>query len=239
MCYFVEINLTRIEMQKRFGAEMPEYFRWEPMPFISAFAFPELPVIAGERPDQMVPASWGLIPAWTPHRAKAEEIRLHTLNAMAETVHQKPSFRQAFSKCRCLIPVHGFFEWHHSGKHKYPFYITRQDKDIFALAGIVDNWTDKESGEILRSFSVITTPANEVMARIHNTKKRMPAILNKEDEKAWINPTLSAEKALQFLQPFPSKLLSAYTVEKINPSKSFQGSSEEVLKPFTYPELVW
>jgi putative SOS response-associated peptidase YedK len=239
MCYFVEINLTRVEMQSRFGAEMPEYFKWEPMPFISGFAFPQLPVLLQKNTLEFIPATWGLIPYWVKSKEKAIELRTHTLNAMAESVQVKPSFKQAFARNRCILPVNGFFEWHHQGKVKYPFHITQKEAKPFSLAGILDYWTDIETGEISPSFSIITTPANSLMSRIHNSKKRMPAILHDHNELDWINPGLSPEKALALLKPFPDELMEAQTIAKINPQAKIDNSGSEMLKPYHYPELVW
>lgn len=239
MCYFVEINLTRLEMQKRFGAEMPEYFRWEPMPFASGFSHPLLPVLTNEGKKELVPASWGLIPHWVTDRSKADEIRLHTLNAKAETVHEKPSFKKAFSQKRCILPASGYFEWHHKGKEKFPFYIKGTEQRILAMAGIMDDWTDRETGEIIRSFSVCTTPANPLMSRIHNSKKRMPAILPEGAEEEWLNSSLSPAKARELLQPLPEEKITAHPIARFNPSLAQGSFSEEMLKPANYPNLVW
>lgn len=239
MCYFVEINLTRLEMQKRFGAEMPEYFRWEPMPFVSGFSFPIVPVIIKNGAKTFVPANWGLIPHWVNDRSKADEIRLHTLNAMAETVHEKPSFRKAFAQNRCIVPVSGYFEWHHQGKEKFPFYIKGTEQRILAMAGIMDVWTDKETGEIIHSFSVCTTQANPLMSRIHNSKKRMPVILPEGAEEEWLNPALSPVLARELLLPFPEEKITAHPIARFNPSLAQGNFSEEMLKPENYPNLVW
>ncbi|MFN8208513.1 MAG: SOS response-associated peptidase [Bacteroidales bacterium] len=239
MCYFVEINLTRIEMQKRFGATMPEYFKWEPMPFVSGFAFPEVPVLVNTGAKAFVPAHWGLIPHWVSSRVKADEIRAHTLNAMSETVHEKPSFRKAFAQNRCILPASGYFEWHHRDKEKFPFYISSSEQRVLAMAGIMDVWTDRETGEIIHSFAVCTTPANSMMSRIHNSKRRMPAILAAGAEEEWLSSSLSSAMAKELLQPFPDDKITAFPIARFNPSTAQGNFSPDMLKPVEYKNLVW
>lgn len=239
MCYFVGMNLTREELHKRFGSEVPVDFRWEPLPFLSGFTFPEIPVITGEKPGEFTPAHWGLIPFWVQDEEKAMELRTHTLNAQSETAAQKPSFRKAFKTGRCLVPASGYFEWHHKGKLKYPFYISRADGLPFAMAGISDSWLNKETGELVLSFSVLTVPANQLLSRVHNTKKRMPLILHPEDEKHWIDPKTDSHLLQSLLMPFPEESLVAHPVARINPGQPSGTYTESVSAPVEYPDLVW
>ena len=113
---------------------------------------------------------WGLIPYW----AKDQKIAYRTINARAETVDKAPSFRQAFSKRRCLIPADGFFEWRKTAKPKLPFAIGMKEGRPFTLAGLWENWRDPESGEWLRTCTIITGEPKELVAQIH---PRMPVIL--------------------------------------------------------------
>lgn len=237
MCYFIEINLTKIELEKRFGARMPEDFQWKPVFFLSGFDFPRVPVVVSSRPETFVPAYWGLIPSWIREENKASEIRSKTLNARMESISEKPSFKKPFQNRRCLIPAHGFYEWHHAGTRKYPFYIALANNEPFAFAGIADEWINPVTGEKIPTFSLITTQANSLLEKIHNTKKRMPVILRPENESKWIDPSVSAESAFHLLQPYPADLLKAWPVSRQIASRTSDPSSPELIHPVSYPEF--
>lgn len=213
MCYFVEVNLLRSELERRFGVIMPEDPRYMPGFFHSAFNKPFLPVITNHDPDRIQLFRWGLIPSWIPTENDANKILKGTFNARSETIWEKPSFRFAAKKNRCMIPAHGFFEWHTEGKKKTPYYIRRKDNEVFAFAGLFENWTNKENGETIQTFSIITTTANKLLARIHNIKQRMPVILLPETEREWINNSLSQKELAELLKPFPDGQLIAEPIE--------------------------
>lgn len=237
MCYFIEINLTKIELEKRFGARMPEDFLWKPVFFLSGFDFPRVPVVVSSHPESFTPAHWGLIPSWVREESKASEIRSKTLNARMESISEKPSFKKPFHNRRCLIPAHGFYEWHHAGTRKYPFYVALANNEPFAFAGIADEWVNPVTGAKVQTFSLITTQANSLLAKIHNTKKRMPVILHPENESKWIDPALSPESAFHLLQPYPAELLKAWPVSRKIASRTSDSSSPELIQPVSYPEL--
>ncbi len=236
MCYTIEINLSKHALENRFGVKSrPRDFT--PRYVVSAFSMPEIPVIAGEEEKVIDFFRWGLIPSWTRDEQSAKEIRLKTFNARAETIAEKPAFRDAFRKRRCLVLVHGFFEWHEWNKKKYPFYIRLRNNEPFALAGIYDQWLNKETGELITSVSIVTTEANSIMQKIHNTKKRMPVILPKSKEFEWIDQTVPAEKAGEMLKPFDPSGMDAHAIAPINPARGDQYLSDDVLNPYQYPEL--
>jgi putative SOS response-associated peptidase YedK len=134
--------------------------------------------------DSIHLSHWGLIPHW----AKDKELRKNTLNARIETIEEKPSFR-SYVKNRCLVLIDGFYEyqWQDTkGKVKKPFLMTMPDGEPFALGGLFSHWTDKTSGDMLSTFTILTMDANEQMAEIHNTKKRMPLILRRDTEMDWL-----------------------------------------------------
>ncbi len=148
---------------------------------------------------------WGFIPAW----AKDPKIANMTINARAETVHQKPSYQKPLKYQRCIIPVTHFFEWKQTSEGKVPYVIRLKDQEIFAFAGLFDT-NDKAYGKEIKTFTIITTEPNELVAPIHN---RMPVILKRSTENIWLDPTITdSEKALSFLQPFPANLMEAYAV---------------------------
>lgn len=182
---------------------------------INAFTNPDCPVVTNDNEIQMY--KWGLIPFWTKTEADAGEIRRMTYNAKAETIFQKPSFREPIRKRRCLIPSTGYFEWRHDGDKKIPYYIFLKNEPIFSMAGIYDRWADPATGVVLETFSILTTEANPLTAYIHNDPKtgnRMPLILSKEDEEKWLNPELSEKDIASLLKPFPEKEMKAYVIEK-------------------------
>ena len=125
---------------------------------------------------------WGLIPSWTRSIEDANVIRYKTFNARAESIDKKPSFSSSVRSKRCIIPVKGFFEWQHAGKSKIPWYIYHHENDILSIAGIFDEWTETGTGEKYSTFSIVTTDANDMMAEIHNSARRMPVILDKASE---------------------------------------------------------
>jgi putative SOS response-associated peptidase YedK len=113
---------------------------------------------------------------------------------------------------RCLVLVDGFYEWREEGKKKYPYFIHLVNNDAFALAGIWDRWLNESTGEVRNTFSIITTKANPLLERIHNTRKRMPVILKREDEKEYLDMNLHAGDIDALLQPYDDKEMQAHTV---------------------------
>jgi len=205
----------------------------KPNYYINAFTTPLHPVVIRHNNEEIItPLQWGLIPAWTPNKAKADEIKLMTLNARAETLWEKPSFKEAVQYRRCLIPADGFFEWRECNGKKYPYYITLKDKRTFSFAGIWDSWTNPENGEVIKTFSLITTEANKLMAQIHNTKKRMPVILNQNDEEKWMS---TGSKEL--LKPYRDDEMTACTISKEISHKGIDHDKPETINHFNYEEL--
>jgi len=149
---------------------------------------------------------WGLIPYW----AKDRSIGAKTINAMSETAAEKPAFRDAMGRRRCLIPGDAFYEWLRVGvKEKQPYSFGMIDDSVFAFAGLWDRWRDA-GGEVLETCTILTTKPNSLVADVHD---RMPVILRREDYDLWLdpgvtNPTLVAE----CLKPFHSGLMKKYPV---------------------------
>lgn len=163
-----------------------------------------LPVIIRQSPNQAVPMKWGLVPFW----AKDPGIGYKMINARAESIAEKPSFKKAFRSQRCLVPTNGFYEWKRSDG-KTPYYIHRQDKEMLAFAGLYDTWKDAE-GKEFQTFTIITTTPNKLMAPIHN---RMPVILNRENENTWLKTDeASSQKLLNLLKPAPTEEFEAYPI---------------------------
>lgn len=214
MCYTIEINLTREQIEGRYKARMQKGQEHEPRSRVSAFALPQVPVITQDNTSELQMFTWGLIPFWVKSEEDAKSIRTKTFNAKSETIFEKPSFRNAIKNKRCLIPVNGFYEWHTDDKIKTPHFIKLRDQDIFSLAGIYDSWINKATGEELNTFSIVTTQANPMMEQIHNLKKRMPVILEPKTEFEWLEESFNKEKSNSFFIPYNESHMQAEEVER-------------------------
>jgi putative SOS response-associated peptidase YedK len=184
MCYYTEQTKLGIQLASRFKANLDQPLLFRPQNRINGFAFPATPVIVDERPEIITHYHWGLIPAW----AKDSAIQKNTLNAKIETVTEKPSFKNSVNK-RCLVIADGFFEWQwldSKGKNKQQYEIGLANQELFAFAGLYSEWVDTTTGELKNTYTILTTEANPLMAAIHNTKKRMPVVLKREDETRWL-----------------------------------------------------
>jgi len=151
---------------------------------------------------------FGLVPHWMKEKTAV------AINARAETLAEKPSFREPFRHKRCIIPVNGFYEWKKEDGHKVPYWIypskNNKEGNFFALAGIWDEWKDRETGEITTSSAIITTEPNELMRPIHD---RMPVILEPENWKLWLDTEVQEEEVLQpLLNPYDPEKMDAYEV---------------------------
>jgi putative SOS response-associated peptidase YedK len=234
MCFSVNVNLVKEEIEDRYGISFPGKYRYEPSYYYHAFGLPELPAICSDNPKEIRLLKWGLIPSWIQSDEDAEAIRFKTFNARSESIESKPSFSYSFKSRRCIIPVKGFFEWQHVGKAKIPWYIYFADNTIFSIAGLFSEWTQSSTGEVISTFSIITTDANDLMAEIHNSKKRMPAILDPNDEKMWINLSISSSEELGLLKPCPSEILKAHTISPLINERTANRNTVEVIKPYNY-----
>jgi putative SOS response-associated peptidase YedK len=151
-------------------------------------------------------AHWGLIPAWV----KDPNVFSKPINARAETLVEKPTFRTAFKRKRCIVPATGFYEWKVVGKEKQPFFIHPTNGELFAFAGLMEDWQGP-NGEVMVSACIITTESNELMAQIHN---RMPAILSKDTWGLWLDPAAQVKEVQPLLVPYPPDLMAAHPVGK-------------------------
>jgi putative SOS response-associated peptidase YedK len=241
MCFTVNVNLVKEELEERYGVNFPDKYRYEPSYYYHAYGLPELPAICSEDPCTVRLLKWGLIPSWVKTKEDAEEIRYKTFNARSESIESKPSFSSSFKSKRCIIPVKGFFEWQHVGNTKIPWYIYSSDDEIFALAGLFNDWVETRTGEVISTFTIITTDANEMMAEIHNSKRRMPAILSRSDEKKWIDISTTLSETSEMLKPCPSKILKAHTISPLINFRNTNRNTPELIRPFNYnsPEALF
>jgi len=152
---------------------------------------------------------WGLIPSWS----KNKEIGGRMINARAESLTERTSFRELFTRRRCIIIADGFFEWDSGKKPKVPYFFRARNRKPFALAGLWDRWKDSDYGSSLLSSTIITMEPNPLVARVHN---RMPAILTKENLGIWLNSGQIPETALQkCLKPYDDHLMEMYAVSRL------------------------
>ncbi|MFL5339603.1 MAG: SOS response-associated peptidase [Gemmataceae bacterium] len=196
MCGRFTVRQPPAEVAKHFSLfdDIPDF-----PPNYNAAPTQTLPVVREGKLDLL---RWGLIPFW----ATDAKIAYHTINAKGETVAEKPAFRAAFKKRRCLVPADGFIEWLKDGpKTKRPYLIGLKRSPIFAFAGLWESWN--KQGELVESFTIITTAANELLGKLHD---RMPVILHPADYDRWQHGT--PEEAKTLLQPFPADHMMAVEV---------------------------
>jgi putative SOS response-associated peptidase YedK len=168
----------------------------------------QLPIVVedseGERTARLM--QWGLVPRW---RKPGERDSFAPINARSETVLEKPMFRNLMGKHRCLIPANGFYEWQARGGRKQPFYIMVRDQPMFAFAGLYDE-SDQPDGDVLASYTILTTEANDLVAPLHN---RMPVILHPDDEEEWLSREVTnAHIVERLLRPYPAESMGAHPV---------------------------
>lgn len=172
---------------------------------------------------------WGLVPSWS----KGPSSGAPLINARAETLAAKPSFRPAFLQRRCLIPATGFYEWQGQGKAKQPMLLQIPGSELFAFAGLWEEWRSPD-GSMLRSCCIVTTEANDNISDIH---ERMPVMLRPEDEAAWLDPSCQDIPLLQnLLKPFHNGGLTFHPVSTLINSPGY--NSPACLEPFVAEEVV-
>jgi len=178
--------------------------------------------VRGER--RLCGFRWGLIPSW----AKDESIGNKLINARAETLAEKPSFKNAFRSRRCLVAASGFYEWQKKGAGpKQPVYFYLPEREVVGFAGLWEEWIDRETGECVESCTIITTEANELVEPVH---ERMPVILKPENYDEWLDETRKQTNNLQnLLVPYPSTGMASYAVSLSVNSPRFD--SAEMIAP--------
>jgi len=231
MCFHNSLSTDAQKLENRYQAEFNQRNQFQSVYHASAFQNIIWPVITNNQQQHIQLFSWGLIPHWTKNILQAEEIRQLTYNARLETMFQKRSFAVAASSKRCLVPSTGFYEWQMNGKMKIPWFIRAADQEIFSLAGIWDTWTDENSGKEIYTFSIVTTEAVGIMEKIHNTKKRMPLLLTKENETLWLSAN-SMQENYKFVISSGFMELKAHTVSDLIGSKTKNSNIPDVQQEF-------
>lgn len=257
MCFYNGIQVNRAEhirlkkIEKEIRTFRPELQR----PMQSGFAYGQWPVLRpkhGGSDADLVLMHWELVPFYVRTSADWAHFRhgginpktgrrdppRNTLNAIGEEMLEKVSYKQAALRRRCLVLSSGFYEWRHftpPGSKKdqaYPYHITLPDQEYFFMGGIWQPWTDQETGEMMETFAIVTTAANDLMSEVHNRKKRMPLILDEDHAEAWIREDLpEAEIRGLTSWQYPSSGMHAQTIRK-----DFREITDPT-EPFDYPDL--
>jgi putative SOS response-associated peptidase YedK len=204
MCGRYTVTVTLDELLLRYHTDMsaPSYYvpRYNVAPGQMVMAV----IHDGER-NRLGSLRWGLIPEW----AKDESMGYKMINARAETLTDKPAFKNSFQRKRCLIPADSFYDWKGTGGGKQPMRIMLKSQEIFSLAGLYDTWISPDGSKI-SSCTIITTTSNELMVDIHD---RMPVIVRPEDESLWLDRHITQTDTLYpLLKPYPAEEMYAYPV---------------------------
>jgi putative SOS response-associated peptidase YedK len=242
MCFYYSIvkdNTKQLADNKIIDSEQLKLI--EDQYFINGFSAPILPVILNGENKHLEFFHWGMVPENIKSKDDALKfIRTYsTLNARGEDVYARKLFSGPIRNQRCLIPATGFFEWKHVLTHerkkteKIPYYISLTQNEMFVFGGIWNSYENEVNGNKLFTFSIITTEANNLMAEIHNTKKRMPLILKPEDAHIWLNNTTNEMEIEKIIKPFDSLLMKAHSIKKIDPKNFINHQS--IMDEFHYP----
>lgn len=262
MCYYNSVKLVNEAFIRLANLVKPvAEFDFLVKPLVTGFDYAPYPVLKpkkGVEDVEVLQMEWGFIPSYIKNRKDLEHFRkggvnhktgkfdvpILTLNAIGEEVCKKPTYKQAAISRRCLVLSSGFYEWRHvfplhkktglplKTAVKYPYYISLPGREYFYMAGIWTPWTDKETGEHVESFAIVTTRANPLMEQVHNTKKRMPAILTDDLAHEWLFGDPGEERVTEIAGfQYPAEQMLAFSI-----SKDFRSSTipdESV----NYPEL--
>jgi putative SOS response-associated peptidase YedK len=231
MCYKVATKTVEKleEALKPKGIKVNSYSRYFAA---DGFDRPLLPVLSNDSPKEVKTARWKLIPYWVKTEADAKSYA-NTLNAKCETLFETKTYAPYIAKNRCLLLIDGFFEPNHPQKGvTVPFYITAlEDSWQLALGCTYADWVNTETGEVTRTFSVITTPANELMSEIHNVGLRMPLIIVPEKWDQWLSP-MAEQEIKAMMQPLADGLLKAHAVSGLVYKKGVNANVPEAIMPY-------
>jgi len=179
MCFHTQQSILAQGLEHRLQVKFENIDEYQPSVY-NGFTFPKTPIISNDKRDIITMSNWELMPIW----ANSDFDRTYTLNARIDTLGEKPSFKGSINN-RCIVLVNGFMEWKWldlKGKQKEKYLLQISNAECFALGGIYSDWTNKDTGEVIRTYSIVTTEAKGIMREIHNSKLRMPISLFERSE---------------------------------------------------------
>lgn len=244
MCYkyatpTLDELVEHIGKQPKYTAE--EYLRYY---LADGFDTPYMPITTTEDSTVIEKGSWGLVPPWAKRKTteEAQNEAKRNLNARDDKVFVSNNFRRYIGSKRCLIWTNGFFESQHEhpekkGTKKFPYFIYMKDKKPFSFGGLYSTWTNEDTGEIVNTFAIITTPPNKLLAEIHNSALRMPFIVPDDKREEWLSD-IGEDEIKGMIQTFPDGYLDAHTVGKLANARvaAFDKNVPEVQEEFIYPK---
>jgi putative SOS response-associated peptidase YedK len=251
MCYTIQQLEERIIKQGQRMNAVPdeieaalrvfrEQIKGKPLFAISGFDHPSLPILIDEGVLSWQSMHWGLIPHWCRTWSEALELMNMTLNARSETLFEKPVFSHAAKTKRGLLPITGFYEYKHAKGKKFPHFIDWNDEEVRWLACVCDEWKDLERGEVVSTFAIVTTAANQFMSGIHNNPEldgpRMPVIMKADELKVWMDNQTPEQELKELLKPHEDHQLRAKTVKPLR-GKNSPGNTPHAFSPHVYAEL--
>ncbi|WP_452611122.1 SOS response-associated peptidase [Roseivirga echinicomitans] len=238
-----ELEFLRVKLDQFIQAYGEEELAAHEHHWTMGFQHQKIPVITNEQPEALQFYQWGLIPSWAKDAQAANEISNKCLNARADTLFEKPAFRSAAKDRRCIVAVSGYYEHHwvdSKGKTKVPYFVKQKNEAPLYLAGLWESWTDKETGEEVRTCSIVTTSANERLTRVHNRKPddpRMLVVLPFAKLHDWLAPIDSATDIALLKSlciPFEDELLDIYPVRTLRGNAGV-GNTAQASERFEYP----
>lgn len=217
MCYRATQTSKAFEYADYYSAELIKEADLDDQIYYHAngFSHPNLVTIAENNGAKYAERmQWGLMPNWGKPLADAIKLSNNTLNAKSETIFELSSFKGSIMTKRCIVPVNGFFEYKEVEKDKLPYFIHPKAHPFFNLACIYSLYKNPETKEWIKSFSIVTGPANELMASIHNVKKRQPIIISNDQIKAWLDPSTSKDEVIHLMNPCDDSNMAAFRVDR-------------------------
>ncbi len=240
MCFHYSMSEVAKNLENRYHAPSAQNYGFEPVHHANGFSFPVMPVVTAHEGHQIEFFTWGLIPGWTTNLSDAGKLRAMTLNARAETVFEKPSFRKAVLWRRCLVPTNGFYEWQTVGNKKIPWFIRIKENEIFSFGGIWERWENPEGGT-WNTYSILTVEANTMLSEIHNSKMRMPLIIPARQEDRWLDHSTRGEEIARLMVPYPEEEMEAWTISPLITRRGADTNSAAVKEPYVWAGIppVW
>ncbi len=222
MCGRYSFTQSKEKIEKRFNIEVPS--SWKPRFNIAPTQI--VPVITNKNQTELSFFRWGLIPSWSLN----ESTGVNMINAKSETILTRSPFKQLINSNRCLILADGFYEWQSAGKKKKPYRFTLNTDEAFAFAGLWDSWDTGD--DIINSFTIITTQANEL---VRDTHDRMPVILSRELELKWLEDDISDKTIVDMLRPYSAERMSGYPAHRAVNSAATDTPECIMVAPKIYP----